>query len=476
MPDPLIHFALPFALSSLVFKIRMAFLIGLIALLPDLDVIFKVHRSFTHSLLIIGLLTIPFILWNNRVGVAALLSLISHPIMDFFQTYTPILYPLIQDSLKISIDAGVIISEKIQPYITANLKSIPSDFKQFSSLDAPLFTDITLPISMALLFIPMIIKLRNNNFNNNSFKNNSSSIKSMVEYKDSYEDVTIVLPTLNEAQSIGQIIDALKSEGFNNIIVVDGYSSDGTPDIAKGKGVSVIYQQGIGKIGAISTALNYVKTPYMAVMDADGSYDPKDIKKLLSLASSYDEVIGIRDYSNMSFIHRIGNKILNFAFNVLLGKNLSDVCSGMYVLKTDAIKDLPFKTKGFGVEAEIAAHISYNGRIAEIPINYYKRIGKSKLRTFRDGLTILLSILWLGMTYNPVFLISFLGALLVIPGAGITIRELYLRYVYGAEAWSLGLAWAGLVLLIIGMQCLSMSMIALMLKRIEMRFLERLRK
>ena len=72
--------------------------------------------------------------------------------------------------------------------------------------------------------------------------------------KDINSEVTVVIPTLNEAEAIGKVIDELKQYGIVNIIVVDGHSTDGTPKIAKEKGVKVIFQEGKGKALAIKTA------------------------------------------------------------------------------------------------------------------------------------------------------------------------------------------------------------------------------
>ncbi|MCQ4450474.1 MAG: glycosyltransferase, partial [Sulfolobales archaeon] len=76
------------------------------------------------------------------------------------------------------------------------------------------------------------------------------------------ELVTFLIPTLNERDGIGLVIDEIKSLGFNKIIVVDGYSTDGTAEIAKEKGAKVIYQLGKGKASAVMTGLKHVDTPY----------------------------------------------------------------------------------------------------------------------------------------------------------------------------------------------------------------------
>lgn len=284
----------------------------------------------------------------------------------------------------------------------------------------------------------------------------------------------MVIPVLNEAEALGEVIDELRREGFNNIIVVDGYSTDATDGIAKAKGVRVIYQHGIGKAGAIKTALDYVDTPYILVMDGDCTYDPKDIKRMLLHAARYDEVIGVRDPKNIGWLHAIGNKIINYSFNFLLGAHLHDVCSGMYLVKTDALKEVELKSSGFSVEVEIAAHMASFRKVSEVPISYRKRKGKRKLKSFRDGFHILRTIFWLARSYNPVFLLSSIASLMAIPGIALTLWQLYLRYIYGAEVWSIGMAWFGLFLLMIGLQGFTVATIALMLKRMEKRITERI--
>jgi dolichol-phosphate mannosyltransferase len=212
--------------------------------------------------------------------------------------------------------------------------------------------------------------------------------------------VTIVIPTLNEQEAIGKVLDELFSMGLKNLLVVDGYSSDGTLDTAKKFPIPVILQHGKGKAGALKTAFKNVNTPYMIVMDGDFTYDPSCIPRFLEHMQTYDQIIGVRnldDQKNISVIHKLGNKVITKTFNALMGTNLSDVCSGMYALKTEIAKDLDLSSTGFDVEAEIAAQIAFSGRITEIPINYRQRIGKQKLSTWKHGFKILSTILKLGI-------------------------------------------------------------------------------
>jgi dolichol-phosphate mannosyltransferase len=289
------------------------------------------------------------------------------------------------------------------------------------------------------------------------------------------KDVTVVIPTLNEREAVGLVLDELRREGYVNVLVVDGYSKDGTADVAREKGALVIPQHGAGKAGAIKTALEHVKTPYMLVMDGDYTYDPRDIKRMLVHAANYDEVIGARERQNMGWLHRLGNRIINYAFNLLFGAGLSDVCSGMYLVRTEALKGAELKSRGFGVEVEIAAYMCSYGRVTEVPVNYRRRVGRRKLRSFRDCFAIIATIISLARAYNPVFLFSALAFTLSIPGAILTLWQLYLRYLYGAEAWSMGVAWLGLFLLIVGLQGFTVATISLMLKRMEKRVIQTLK-
>jgi len=492
MPDPLLHFSVAFAITAPFIGVKRAIFAGIIALLPDFDVLFYIHRSMSHSIIILLIIMIAIISIikikkpsYTRTTTLFTFALLTHPILDMFQTYTPILYPLIPYSVMINVNAGIIIDNTLKPYIHTTMQTIPTNFMPFNYLDAPLIMEETFLPALILIAVPLLylisIKKNEQIIGNNKVLDpdppinpNGISIEE-IEFFNSInpDDVTIVIPTLNEAKAIGKVIEEIKQEGFHNILVVDGYSKDGTPEIAKRMGAKVIYQHGKGKAGAIKTAIENVETPYILVMDGDYTYDPKDIKKMLVHAKKYDEIIGRRmNTENMPFLHRIGNRIINFVFNLLLGTSLTDVCSGMYLLKTEAIRDLEIRSKDFSVEVEIAAYISNYGKITEVPINYRKRIGKEKIRTWKSGYGIIQTIIWLARAYNPVFLIAILATSLLIPGTIITLWELYSRYIFGT--WSLGWAWVGLVLIVIGIQGFTITTIILLLKRMEKRLLQKI--
>ncbi|MEM2954001.1 MAG: glycosyltransferase family 2 protein, partial [Candidatus Bathyarchaeia archaeon] len=281
------------------------------------------------------------------------------------------------------------------------------------------------------------------------------------------DEVTIVLPTLNEEKAVRKVINELKKAGYNNILIVDGYSTDKTARIAESNGARVVLQHSRGKSGALETAVENVDTPFMLVMDCDCTYDPKDIEKLLAHAKIYDQVIGARinGRENIPRFNRLGNWLITSIFNTIMGTKLSDVCSGMYLIKTDAARMIEFNTKGFDVEVEMAAQIAANGRITEVPIAYRKRVGKQKLRSWKHGWQILHTLFSLARRYNPVLLFSGLIALAAVPAfflIGWAVLEVLL---FGV--WNSGRALIGLILFVFAFQGFTIATVSLMLKNLE---------
>lgn len=497
MPELLLHFSIPFAITAPILGLRKALLVGFIAILPDIDVLMRVHKSFTHSITLILILTTLLILisWKIKKGLpivtACSSSLLSHPILDMFQSPTPILYPLSESSYHLSIKMNTLISEKIIPEISVNVNFEQTNFTRFQSLDAPIFTDVGFIVSLMLIASPTIFHLVRTLRYINSQKPlnrhyNSQLAKAIdVDYAEcqdasaaskpciSKDDVTILIPTLNEEKAIGKVIEEVREAGYNNILVVDGYSSDKTAEIARSKGARVIYQIGHGKSMAIKTGIEVAQTPYILVMDGDGTYDPRDIDKLLEVAleNDCDEVIGYRvDRRNIPLLHRLGNRIISTVISLLMGQRIKDPCSGMYLLKRDFAKHIEITATGFDIEAEIVCQALVYGNVCEVPIRYRKRIGKAKLKTLSAGFRIILTAFKISWLYSPVLLFSSIGSLLGLGGLAILLWQLYMRYIFGEKAWSIGWTWLGLVLLMLGLQSFTIATITLMLKRLERRF------
>jgi glycosyltransferase involved in cell wall biosynthesis len=293
------------------------------------------------------------------------------------------------------------------------------------------------------------------------------------------DDVTILIPVLNEAEAIGDVIDEVISVGIprENILVVDGGSTDGTVKIVKSKGVKIIKQQGEGKADAIKSAIPHIKTGLVLVMDGDYTYPAKHIKDLCQAKNKgVDEVIGRRVVNDRTqgVLYRLGNWILTKSFNLLFGIRLKDVLSGMYLLDRETLENMEFKSKGFGVESEIAAHIAgTGGEIVEVPIEYRERKGEKKLRV-KHGIDIMSQMIRFATMYNPVFLVFTLGGLLLIPGLLLGFWVAYEYYLHGTKYYLKGLV--AVILAATGFQSLVVALLSLYLKRTEIRILRSIRR
>ncbi len=204
--------------------------------------------------------------------------------------------------------------------------------------------------------------------------------------------ISVILPTKDEEKAIEEIIKKCRDVGIQEIIVVDD-SKDKTPEIAEKLGCKVIRNvKGYGN--AYIEGLKHASGEVIVMMDADGSYDPLEIKKLVKpiLEGKADLVIGSRFKGKimpkaMPWHHRhIGNPLLTKMTNFLFKTSLSDVHSGFRAVKKESISKLNLVCPGMEFATEFILKAVINGlRIAEVPISYYPRKGRSKLRSFRDG-------------------------------------------------------------------------------------------
>lgn len=221
--------------------------------------------------------------------------------------------------------------------------------------------------------------------------------------------LTIIIPVYNEKNTIEQIINKLKKVKIFNIkkqiIIVDDCSTDGTRDILRKineNNIEVVFKEkNEGKGAAIKTAIPYIKGEVTIIQDADLEYDPEDIPKLLKpiMEEEADVTYGSRflgTHRAFLFWNYVANKILNFITNILFNTILTDMETCYKMFKTEIIKQINIKSKGFDFEPEITAKVLKRGyKIYEVPINYYGRSyeeGK-KIRA-KDGFIAFFKIIW----------------------------------------------------------------------------------
>ncbi|MEM1844569.1 MAG: glycosyltransferase [Ignisphaera sp.] len=307
------------------------------------------------------------------------------------------------------------------------------------------------------------------------------SLKSIYRSAVDLSMVSVIIPVLNEEKAIGMVIDEIVSIGISrdNIVVVDGGSSDRTVEIAKSRQVLVVPQEGRGKADAVRTGLRYVSTPYVVVIDGDGTYPAKYIPAMLEALESNrcDLVIGARIYGHGSQkpVFRFGNKVLTKFFNILFGTNLRDVLSGMYMARVDELSTIGFEMDGFSLESEIVSHFASFGNICEIPIEYRSRVDpKAKKLNVFHGLKIAKDIVRLMWRYNPTLFISSIGILMLIPGLVLGGYTAYHYFFTGIKHYVKGVI--AVILTATGLISFVVAVLSLYIKRFEIRITRQLEK
>ncbi len=204
---------------------------------------------------------------------------------------------------------------------------------------------------------------------------------------------TVVIPTLNEARSIGGVLDELP-EGLLEVIIVDGNSKDATQEIARSKGARVVVEPRKGYGRAYKTGFQNARGDFIATLDGDLTYPADQVGPFLDMLLrdgldfiTCDRLTRLRKDA-MSGKHRLGNFILSTATRVLFRVPVKDSQSGMWVFRREILKDLTMTSDGmpFSEEIKVEAFRSRPDRCLEVPIDYRVRVGEPVLSSWKDGM------------------------------------------------------------------------------------------
>ncbi len=209
--------------------------------------------------------------------------------------------------------------------------------------------------------------------------------------------VTVVIPAINEAAGLSKLAPQLK---HHPVLLIDGGSVDGTLIIAKRAGFKIIHEKRRGYGRAYKTAIENVKTEYIACIDADGTYLPSDVEKAISLISKtgadgiFGDRFGYADNHN-SYARLLGNLAITLFINLLFNVRLPDSQTGFWVLRTSAARRALPVSDGMPFSQELKLRLLHSGaRVVWMPIHYIDRpMPGSKFNFLPDGIRLLCNAL-----------------------------------------------------------------------------------
>ena len=199
--------------------------------------------------------------------------------------------------------------------------------------------------------------------------------------------VSVVIPTHNEAQSIGRVLADLPADIVTEVLVVDSNSTDGTPEIATKMGARVLDEPRRGYGRACLTGLANANSPNVVVfLDGDYSDRPAELPLLLApiIGGHADITLGSRLHSRTSTgalpWHQVfGNRLAASLIRLLYGLDISDL-GPFRAGRADVLRALALEENTYGWAVEMILKGALAGfRVVEVPVSYYPRIGKSKI-------------------------------------------------------------------------------------------------
>jgi hypothetical protein len=216
-----------------------------------------------------------------------------------------------------------------------------------------------------------------------------------------WPSVSVVIPALNEAGSIGWVLRALPA-WVSEVVLVDGLSTDDTEEIARTirPDLVVVHQPRPGKGAALRAGFAASTGDIIVMIDADGSTDPAEMHRFVSaLRDGAEFVKGSRHVADggsedFTALRRAGNRAFVTLVNRLYGSSFTDLCYGYCAFWRDKLESLALTADGFEIETELVLNAVRAGLdIREVPsFELVRRAGKSNLNAVRDGCRVLRTI------------------------------------------------------------------------------------
>lgn len=209
--------------------------------------------------------------------------------------------------------------------------------------------------------------------------------------------ISIVIPARNERECLPAVLEELPKDRVREIIVIDGHSTDGTLDLVRDLGYAAVTQEGRGYGMGVISGIKVAKGELLTFMDADGSYDPDALPRMLDLIDQGNDIVFCSRYlpeagsDDDTAIRKLGNWMFTFLLRTMFGVRLSDALFFYALGKREVFEALDLEAHDFSLCVEIPVKVHKAGfRYTEIPSKERARIaGVSKVNALWDGLSIL---------------------------------------------------------------------------------------
>jgi len=238
---------------------------------------------------------------------------------------------------------------------------------------------------------------------------------------------SVIIPAYNESEAIGgelakifSLTGLLKTK--SEVLVVDDGSEDDTPNVvSRFEAVTLVRHKGNRGYGAaLKTGIRHAKYDLICISDADGTYPKDQIPNLIRHLTNghYDMVVGARVGQNVAIplVRQPAKWALGKLANLASGEKIPDVNSGLRAFRRPAVLSfLTILPDGFSFATTITLAMLTNGyRVDHTPIDYYQRIGRSKIRPIKDTLSFTLLILRIALYFAPLKIFISLSGLLLL--------------------------------------------------------------
>ena len=214
-------------------------------------------------------------------------------------------------------------------------------------------------------------------------------------------NLTLIIPAKQEKESLSKVLEELEPYNLKIVIILEKEDLE-TIEIIDNKKYEILYQRGKGYGDALIQGINYVKTELFCIFNADGSFNPIEIEKMLKIiednnsdllfASRYEKDCSSEDDT---FVTYLGNFIFTQIGKIFFKLNISDILYTFVIGKTQKVKNLNLESKDFVFCIELPIKAKRNNlKLITSKSNERKRIGgQKKVSAFKDGYRILFGMI-----------------------------------------------------------------------------------